>query len=178
MKNLLRAILFLAIISCQQTSTNEEAGDDAVPTFQIVDTSPSLYAVGLDTAVKNVQYYDKVVKQVLGGIDPIRAFTIRSVDLVESIGLDTKYLKHAEYRHIRIYMGLDSANNEFKIYLTPVKGAKLSAGIPGTDVILDGPYKGNKKDAADGIGDGDGEYVLDFSQPCPNACDDDSPLND
>ncbi|WP_436517671.1 hypothetical protein [Ekhidna sp. To15] len=174
MKNLLSAILLLGMISCQQSATEETAEE---PTFEIIDTSSSMFAVALDTAVANVDYYDKVVTEVLG-IDPIRAFTIRSVDLAESIGLDTKYLKKAEYRHIRIYMGLDSASSQFKIYLTPVKGAKLSAGIPGTDVILTGPYKGDKSDVADGFGDGDGPFVLDFSKPCPNACDDGSPLNE
>ncbi len=174
MKNLLSAIFLLTLISCQQSATEKQEEE---PTFEIIDTSPSMFAVSLDTAVANVNYYDKVVTEVLG-IDPIRAFTIRSVDLAESIGLDTKYLKKAEYRHIRIYMGLDSATSEFKIYLTPVKGAKLSAGIPGKDVILSGPYKGDKDDVADGIGDGDGPFVLDFSQPCPSACDNESPLND
>lgn len=176
MKNLLRAIALLAIISSCQPTTNTEAAAEE-PTFEIIDTDPSMFAIGLDTAVANIEYYDKVVKEVLG-IDPIRAFTIRSVDLAEAIGLDTKYLKKAEYRHVRIYMGLDSAKSEFKIYLTPVKGAKLSAGVPGTDVILDGPYSGDKKDTMDGLGDGDGPYVLDFSQPCPSACDPNSPLND
>ena len=179
MKNLLSAIAFLTaisltVISCQPTANNEEASDE--PPFEVIDTSVSMYAVALDSAIKNIKNYDRVVTDTLG-FDPIRAFTIRSVDLVESIGLDRKYLKNAAYRHIRIYMGLDG-NNQFKIYLTPVKGAKLSAGVPGTDVILDGPYEGDGDEATDGLGDGDGEYVLDFSQPCPSACDQDSPLND
>ncbi len=173
MKNLLRAIFFLAIISCQPTATEEVAEE---PPFEISDTDPSMFAVSLDSAEKNVQYYDSLVKSALG-VDPIRAFTIRSVDLVEAMGMDMKVLKKAKYRHVRIYMGLEESTGEFKIYLTPVKGAKLSAGEPGTDVILDGPYTGKKGNGEEGLEDGNGPYVFDFSQPCPNACDPNSPLN-
>lgn len=170
MKNLLRAIFLLTLISCQQSATDEPAEE---PAYKIIDTAPSMYAVSLAEAERNVKFYDSLSKAALG-IDPIRAFTIRSVDLVEAMGLDTKYLKKAEYSHVRIYMGLDKDSSQFKIYLTPVKGAKLSEGKPGKDVILKGPYDGD----GDGISDGDGQYVLDFSKPCPNACDDGSPLNE
>lgn len=171
MKNLLRAILLLFIISCKPSATEEA---DGAPPFVISDSTSSMYAVSLAEAEKNVRFYDSLSKAKLG-IDPIRAFTIRSVDLVEAIGLDMKYLRKAEYRHVRIYMGLDSVG-QFKVYLTPVKGAKLSAGEPGKDVILNGPYSGD--DGKGELGDGDGPYVFDFSQPCPNACDPNSPLND
>lgn len=167
MKNLLRAIFFLAIISCQPTATEEVAEE---PPFEVQDSSPSMYAVSLESAKENINFYDSISKEVLG-VDPIRAFTIRSVDLVESIGLDMKYLRNAKYRHVRIYMGLDSASGEFKVYLTPVSGANLSAGKPGKDVILDGPYSGNDKTEGE-LGDGNGPYVFDFSKPCPTTCPD------
>lgn len=172
MKNLLRAILFLTIISCQPTASEETA---SAPPFQIADSTSSMYAVSLATAEQNVRFYDSLSQAALG-VDPIRAFTIRSVDLVEAIGLDMKYLNKAKYRHVRIYMGLDSASGQFKVYLTPVKGAKLSAGKPGKDVILNGPYSGADGDKSE-LGDGNGPYVFDFSKPCPNACDPNSPLN-
>ncbi|MEP1035295.1 hypothetical protein [Ekhidna sp.] len=170
MKNLLRAIFLLSIISCQPTATDETSeGSD----YEIGDTEPSMYAVSLAEAQRNIKFYDSLSKVALG-VDPIRAFTIRSIDFAEAIGLPEKNLKKAEYTHLRIYLGLDSATREFKIYLTPVDSAKMSKGIPGKDVILNGPYKGNGK----GLSDEDGPYVLDFSQPCPNACDDGSPLNE
>lgn len=164
MKNLLSAILFIAIISCQQQAADEPVEEEA---YTVTDTQPSMYAVSLADAEASVAYYDKLSKETLG-VDPIKAFTIRSVDLAESIGLPTKYLKNAEYSHVRIYMGLDSATSQFKVYLTPVKGAKLSEGKPGKDVILSGPYKGNGE-----LGDGDGPYVMDFSKPCPTTCPED-----
>ncbi|MEO9869882.1 hypothetical protein [Ekhidna sp.] len=170
MKNLLRAFFLMVLISCQPPASNDASEEEA---FEVIDTATSMYAVSLESAEENIAYYDKLSKEALG-IDPIRAFTIRSVDFAEAVGLPTKYLKKAEYRHLRIYMGLDSATMQFKVYLTPVKGAKLSADKPGKDVILTGPYKGG----GDGIADGDGPYVLDFSKPCPSACDGGSPLND
>ena len=168
MKNLSSAILFIAIISCESPATTEAVEEEQ---YNVTDTQPSMYAVSLTDAEESIKYYDKLSKEALG-VDPIRAFTIRSMDLAEVIGLPTKFLNKAEYHHVRIYMGLDSATSQFKVYLTPVKGAVLSKDKPGKDVILDGPYKGDGE-----LADGDGPYVFDFSKPCPNACDGDSPLN-
>lgn len=165
MKNLLSAILFIAIISCQQQVADEPVEEEA---YTVTDTQPSMYAVSLDDAKRSVMYYDKISKETLG-VDPIRAFTIRSVDLAEAIGLPTNLLKKAEYNHVRIYMGLDSASKQFKIFLTPVDSAQLSKGKPGKDVILNGPYDGDN----DGVSDGDGPYVMDFSKPCPTTCPED-----
>lgn len=169
MKNLLKAILFTSIVSCQQAAT--EAPEE-VENYEVTDTAPSMYAVSLASAESSIKYYDKLSKEALG-VDPIRAFTIRSIDLAEAIGLPSKYLNKAEYHHVRIYLGLDSASSQFKIFLTPVDSARLSKNIPGKDVILRGPYDGD----GDGVADGDGQYVMDFSKSCPNACDDGSPLN-
>jgi len=171
MTNLLRAIFLITVVSCQTTTSSDTTSSKEEKDFEIVDTDPSMFAVSLSEAEKNIKFYDKVSKEALG-VDPIRAFTIRSIDVIEAIGMPMKNLKDAKYRHLRVYMGLDSATQEFKVYLTPVEGARLSQGKPGKDVILDGPYKGNGE-----LADGDGPYVMDFSQPCPNACDDGSPLN-
>ncbi len=175
MKNLLRVLLIMAIISCQETTTESAVAE--APPFEIKDSTSSMYAVSLASAVENVQYYDSLSRAVFHGVDPIRAFTIRSVDLVEAMGMNMNVTRNAKYRHVRVYIGLEEATGEFKIYLTPVEGAKLSAGVPGKDVILKGPYTGNKKKSDDELGDGDGPYVFDFSQPCPNACDPGSPLD-
>lgn len=176
MKNLIKALFLFSIfsiVSCQSNSDTKPA-EEELGEYEVVDTSPSMYAVSLQEAQDNIKTYDSLSKAALG-VDPIRAFTIRSIDFAEAIGLPTKYLKKSEYTHLRIYMGLDAADSmEFKIYLTPVKGAKLSEGKPGKDVILDGPYRGKNGE----LSDADGPYVLDFSKPCPNACDDGSPLDD
>ena len=173
LNNLLVAISIAFLFSCQSPANDATVADE--PEYEVVDIAPSMYAVSLAEAEKNIQYYDRISKEVLK-VDPIKAFTIRSVDVAEAIGLPVAKLKSAKYSHLRIYMGLDSINADsavFKIYLTPVDSARLSKGNPGKDVILNGPYRGNGNE----LGDGDGPYVLDFSQPCPSACDDGSPLN-
>ena len=144
---------------------------------QARDTTSALYAVPLDTVMKDRSHYD----QVLNAFDsivakskdvkwnkkiPIKAFTIRAVDLFEAMGIpvsDTTKIK-PRYKHIRVYLGMNY-KNEFKLFLTPVEGADLNAVPPiaGRDVILKGKYKG--------LGD-DGDYMLDFTQPCPNTCPD------
>ncbi len=169
MKNLLRAIPLIMIMSCQTQVSSDAGSIEEDLSYEIQDTAPAMYAISYDTALKDMNYYDSLSKATLG-VDPVRAFTIRSVDLVESIGLPVKYLKKAKYSHVRIYMGLDESTREFKIFLTPVEGANLSKGIAGKDVILDGPYTGARDGVRDGIGDGDGQYVLDFSKPCPATC--------
>ena len=170
MKNLFSVLLFIGIVSCQPVESTKDVDDEL---YTIVDTAPALYAVPVALAEKNIAYYDKLSKEALG-IDPVRAFTIRSVDVAEAIGLPIGKLKGAKYHHLRIYMGLDSLKGEFKIYLTPVDSANLSRGKAGKDVILDGPFDGD----AYGLDENDGPYVLDFSKPCPSACDDGSPLNE
>ena len=169
MKNLLRAIPLIMIMSCQTQVSSDANSSEEDLSYNIQDTQAAMYAISYDTALRDMNYYDSLSKAALG-VDPIRAFTIRSVDLVESIGLPVKYLKKAEYTHVRVYMGLDPTTKEFKIFLTPVEGANLSKGIAGTDVILEGPYKGNRQDVADGLNDGVGQYMLDFSAPCPTTC--------
>lgn len=178
MKNLIKALFLFSIfsiVSCHSSSYSEQDEDDEMlGEYEVVDTSPSMYAVSLKEAQANIKTYDSLSKVALG-VDPIKAFTIRSIDFAEAIGLPTKYLKKQKYSHLRIYMGLDAADSmKFKIYLTPVEGARMSQGKPGKDVILDGPYTGKNGE----LGDSDGPYVLDFSQPCPNACDDGSPLDE
>lgn len=165
MKNLIKALLLVGIISCQQSATDNSEVDS---TYEVEDTAPSMYAVSLAEALKNIDYYDTLAKSALG-VDPVKGFTIRSVDLVEAIGMPRGLLQKAQYSHVRIYMGLDSATSQFKIYLTPVDGARLSKGIAGKDVILNGPYDGD----GDGVSDDDGDYVLDFSKPCPTTCPED-----
>ncbi|MEQ9007225.1 MAG: hypothetical protein RLP12_05035, partial [Ekhidna sp.] len=59
--------------------------------------------------------------------------------------------------------------DQFKLYLTPVEGAKLSAGIAGKDVILDGPYEGIPNGNSE-VSDSDGPYMMDFTKPCPTTC--------
>ena len=169
MKNLLRAFPLIMIISCQTQVSDNPSNSEPDYSYEIKDTTPALFAVPLDTAMKDMAHYDSVAIKTIG-VDPIRAFTIRSVDLVEAMGLPVKFLKEAEYKHVRIYIGMSRPTNEFKIFLTPVEGANLNKGIAGKDVILEGPYFEDLEARIKGVSMGEGPYMLDFSAPCPNTC--------
>ena len=163
MKKLSIVMLFLLGLSCQQPNSDQAMESS----YEVQDTEPSMYAVSYTEAEKNISYYDSMARTYLK-TDPIKAFTIRSVDLIEAIGLTPEVDSIAKYKHVRIYLGLDSLN-KFKMYLTPVKGAKLSQGKAGIDVILDGPYEGIP-DKNGEVSETTGQYMMDFTKPCPTTC--------
>jgi hypothetical protein len=154
----LTAICLIAALACNKPS--DVVQDDAMEEID-EDLTETLYAVPLDTAMKDIQYYDTVSKEILKVI-PIQSFTIRSVDLVEAMGLPPSAVKKAPFKYVRVYLGMNS-KNQFKLYLTPVVGADLNANPPvaGRDSILVGKY--------DGLGNS-GAYMLDFTAPCPTTC--------
>jgi hypothetical protein len=127
------------------------------------------YALDLDSAVQYIHRYDSIAKEVLKDSVPIKSFTIRAADLLESLGLPAK--TKVKYTHARIYLGMDE-NNKFRIFLTPVEGASITSGVAGSDVI----FKPGLRDISDARTT-NGSYVLDFSAPCPNTCPNGSPLN-
>jgi len=164
--------ILLLMFNCREKSPDQAAVQRQSGDSQ-GDTTTTLYAVPYDSALRNMARFDKkmriydslVVKALnkKGPVKvPIRAFTIRAVDLLEALGLPAADTTRVAYDHVRIYFGMD-ANDGFKLYLTPVDSADLSSHPPqaGVDVILKGKYRG--------LGD-DGEYVFDFAAPCPNTC--------
>lgn len=87
-----------------------------------------------------------------------RAFTISSKDMLQVMGLDTNTT--CGFDSCRAYLGMGN-NNNFKLYLTPVKNGEdmfySTIGAPTHD-----PDKNC--------------YVLDLIAPCPKTCDELSPL--
>jgi hypothetical protein len=150
--------IFFASLACQQKPPEAPRQAELTEDYG-KDNTETLYAVSLDTALKGIVRYDSVVNKKIGSV-PIKAFTIRSVDLLEAMGMPSRDSVKTRFQYVRVYLGMDT-NNNFKIYLTPVIGANLGASPPkaGKDTILSGKYNG-----------GYGRYVLDFSQPCPNTC--------
>jgi hypothetical protein len=151
-------------LACSKNEKNQtESGD--------VKTDTAEYALNLDSAVIYINRYDSTVNSLFKGV-PIKAYTIRAVDLLEVMGLSKK--TPVEYTHVRAYIGLD-LKNKFRLFLTPVKGAHITKGIPGEDVIMKGPHTRGLTSTS--VANADGEYVLDFTGPCPNSCPTGSPLN-
>jgi hypothetical protein len=150
-------ICLVTVLACT-TKPTELAQDQSATENAVEDMTETMYAVPLDTAAKNVHHYDSISQKYLKEI-PVKSFTIRSVDLLEAMGMP---ITDTKFKHVRIYLGLNDGN-DFKIYLTPVVGANLSANPPiaGKDHILTGKYHG--------LG-GSGPYMLDFAQPCPKTC--------
>lgn len=166
-KNILAAAVLLSLLIAQacktevKTEEKKEEKKEEKTTVPLTRLLTSSYQVPLSVAQANIERYTDKCTELLG-IVPIKAYTIHAEDLMEVLGIqDTA--KIYTYDHVRAYLGLDSLNS-FKLYLTPVEGADLSAvpKIAGTDVILKN---------AEGV-----EYVLDLNAPCPATCDLTSPL--
>lgn len=176
MKRLLYGIIALVVLGCNpKPSTNTGPKQASL----LTSDNSSLYAVPLDTAVKNINRYHKNIKTYDSLIAvaqgkkperkvPMKGFTIRAADLFESMGMPVSDTTEATYKYIRVYLAMNH-KNEFKLYLTPVKGANLNVtpAVAGEDVILNGKFFG--------LGS-EGDYVLDFAQPCPTTCPANSPL--
>lgn len=166
MKTSLLALLSLIfLISCSQPK--EEIAEE------VKAPAVAEYALDLDSAVYYIHRYDSVAKANLKGSLPLKAFTIRAVDLLQALGLPEK--TPVKYTHARVYLGMDK-NNQFRLFFTPVEGASIKNGEAGQDVILKGPHSHGLADAGDGL-TSSGSYVLDFTAPCPNTCPSGSPLN-
>ena len=168
----------LVIVSACSPKSSETA--QTTDPLILTGGASSLYAVPLDTAIKNIKFYDKNIKtydslvaKATGKVPdrkiPIKAFTIRAADLLESMGMSAADTIKAKYKYVRIYLAMNH-KSDFKIYLTPVSGANLniSPAVAGKDVIMNGKYNGLASD---------GDYVLDFTSPCPTTCPTGSPLN-
>jgi hypothetical protein len=123
-----------------------------------------------DSAQKDMALYDKICTDSLGVV-PIRAYTVRAVDLVGALGLDTALANSdTVFHHIRIYLGYKK-DSGFRLFILPVEGANLSGPesdwTAGKDIRLDstGHAIRHPKAEADAT-----EYVLDLNAPCPNTC--------
>ncbi|MBS1637775.1 MAG: hypothetical protein JST26_17805 [Bacteroidetes bacterium] len=110
----------------------------------------------LDSAAVDVHRYDSICQKLLGSV-PVKGFTIRSRDLLEALGLPVEDTSICEYKHARVYLGMDRTN-QFKLFIVPVVGANLSKDEGGEDVPLKDP------DAGDQLS------VLDLNTPCPKVC--------
>jgi hypothetical protein len=112
---------------------------------------------------------------------PIKAYTVRSLDLITAMGIpeiDTSLIKH---NAIRLYLAYDSSDHMrsgFKLLILPVDSAIIvgdtSKWFSGYDVLLDSSGKampnGPKTLSIT-------PYVLDLNAPCPNTCSTNSVVN-
>ncbi len=157
MKNTFYFLVLITLLSaCQQTEKKERA---------VFEKPVAEYALAYDSAVAYTKRYDSISNAHFKGNVPIRAFTIRSTDLLEAMGISLA--DTVQYDHIRVYLGMDK-NNKFRLLITPTKGVNIDRGIAGEDVILSGPYTRGRRGLE--ATTSDGQYVLDFTSPCPPTC--------
>jgi hypothetical protein len=169
MKNLLLVFICLCLaIGCSKTEPDQSVA--SVGDKDPVSSDTIEYALALDSAVLYAKRYDSIAAHYFNGTVPIKAYTIRSADLLEVLGISAK--TQVNYPAVRVYLGMD-LNNHFRMFLTPVEGANLDSAKAGKDKILQGKYKHGLADVATG------QYVLDFTSPCPATCPakDDSPFH-
>lgn len=130
----------------------------------------AIYAVPYDTFKTDTARYNQIIRAVFNGNDPIKAFTIRSSDLTQVMGMPQGSVGKAAFKDVRFYMGL-TADSTFKLYLVPVVDAKLNAGKGGYDSIPYGKFEGNPFNTSQQIvAVQEGQYVYDFTAPCPTTC--------
>jgi hypothetical protein len=139
--------------SCSQSPSEHEKSAN----LEAKETSCGSVRTPLAIAKSWVLNYDTIWSRHYGpGSPPIKAYTIRSKDLLEVLGLPVSTV--CKFDHVRAYIGLDNENN-FKLFFTPVVGADLCNGIGGRDTLLTGAP-----------GDPSSAYVLDLNTPCPQIC--------
>lgn len=131
----------------------------------------------LTTAFRDVQLFDSLSRAYLGDSIPVRAYTIRAVDLLDALGMPDELADSAicKYKYIRAYLGYRKGKG-FKLYIVPVVGASLKDNIGGCDIMLNSIGKAAVRTGGlTGYAEEE-EYVLDLNAPCPKTCPDNSPF--
>jgi hypothetical protein len=129
----------------------------------------------VDSAREDIRLFDSLSRVYLQDSIPIRAYTIRAVDLLDALGLPVGLADSSicQYKYIRTYLGYRQGTG-FKLYIVPVKDACLKNNIGGDDVLLNSLGRAVKIDSR-GFPE-EQEYVLDLNAPCPKTCPDNSPF--
>jgi hypothetical protein len=154
---------FSLLTACADNSTPPAGDTVAVPvTPPVVYEVSTMDTVPLEEALADIKHYQDSCEGFFNGAVPIRSYTIHASDMLMAMGLDPSTVE-CPFTHARVYIGLNDSSH-FKLFFTPVIGAELKGGVmnPGRDTILRN---------ADG-----NQYVMDLNAPCPNTCDDTSPL--
>lgn len=128
------------------------------------------FALSLKDAKKYRANLNRVFKDSLSDVY-IRGYTIQSRELLLLLGLSEK--TKVCYKHARIYLGVDD-EGQFRAFLVPVAGADIAKQRPGKDIIPEGAYWRGLQGM--GSPQEEGQYVFDFTMPCPNSCDEGSEL--
>jgi hypothetical protein len=111
--------------------------------------------ISLQDAERITGNWNKYMNQTNPGAGHIKAFYIPASDIIDLAAL----VQSVGGEGVRAYIGLEVPNDvsTVKLAIVPTSGKD-----PGTDVLTD-PTSGVST-------------IFDFTSPCPQACDNDSPL--
>lgn len=133
------------------------------------------------TARRDIASFDSLCKANFHDDIPVQSFTVRAADLFGAMGVPYYPSDTSDdiFQHIRVYLAY-RVHTGFKLYFVPVRGAHLNESDfnVGEDILLDAHAQPTQRiDAAKfGSGDLNDRFVLDLNTPCPNICDQNSPL--
>lgn len=165
---LLMALATGILMACKNNTGNPP---DTKPISR--DTTGSCYTdtvskvlCRLDSAQQDISLFDSLSRKYLNDSSaPIRAYTVRAVDLLDALGLPAELADSSicQYKYIRAYLGYRQGVG-FKLYIVPVTDACLRSGNGGSDVVL------NSAGGVAAKGSSQATYVLDLNAPCPRTC--------
>jgi len=166
------AIGMLVAAGCSSASSEHPIQHDADPVTHV------LYP--LDSAQIDINRLDTLSRRYLGSAtSPIRAYTIRAIDLLGALGMNPALEDSAKYKHIRVYLAYRQ-NKGFKLFLVPVDSAYINGKDTanwrgGYDIFLNSQGKciPRKKGPTTSV---ETPYVLDLNAPCPATCAEGSPM--
>ncbi|BAV05630.1 hypothetical protein SAMN05421788_108225 [Filimonas lacunae] len=161
-------------------NSNGSGGNGAISTGG--DSVPGISNVLMtwDDARTDINRYDSICRYYFKDSIPIRYFTIRSQDLLASMGMDVTIIDSLVLRmhpFVRLNIGMDTLPGNkftFKAFLQPVDSvcAQYPAGI-GRFFNKEG-FIVNRHGGRAGVPvSQDGSitlYVADLNTPCPNTC--------
>jgi hypothetical protein len=152
-------LAIILIVACSQPSDNAQGADEKSP-VKCEPAPPDTAYYAIDTA----QAFQWVRAYQASNPQGVKFFTVEATDLWEAMALQEKPDHCAHYPKARIYMGLDSLGVTHLLF-TP-------ADENGQPVFLAGTYKKGSRafQSTAELTTSSGQYVLDFSSPCPTTC--------
>lgn len=168
---LLGALVFFA--SCAQQDHKQASQPYFIDSSLLVPAALAKEDIADFDSIATITLNGNNIHKSLSTQIPVKAFTIRAEDLLLAMGI-SDYINIDACNDIRVYMGFNEPENQFKLYVVPVVFGS-HATEAGRDAFLN-----NKGDIANllpcSTDSTTGLYVLDLNAPCPNLCDACTPL--
>lgn len=151
-------LLFVCIVvsfGCTRADRSAQDTDVNLPCSPSL-TDTAFYAISRDTAGDWIHRYQKANPSAT------KFFTVYATDLWEALGIP-RQKRCSVYPNLRATMAM-APDKSIHLLFSP-------ATIQGIEIVLRGKYTGRPRGAVLEASDvSEGEYMLDFSNPCPTTC--------